>query len=304
MVYFRGKSSDHTENYSIISRHTKQVALRATLLPNKGRFASRYGITTNRHAYPLWLIPQTVGMALTTHGFGSCFSRASPTVHRKDMTDNFPTNLPADIAAALNLPVSGLDRLRDALQHLQRSSPESLMHALQACVQELCAQHSVLQRAGEHFAQAYEAIMGELDSVDLYADPDLWGDLYPVLLWRLKFVLHVLKTNLNLDSYPTVFQKYCATGGKGQLSKDEALTTYARLMGTTKEDLGKDDETVQAVKQLHALRSSVQEVLTGLAEVELEEKKADAPAVLSRFLELFAFEGLMGFQHYNRDGAQ
>lgn len=64
------------------------------------------------------------------------------------------------------------------------------------------------------------------------------------------------------------------------------------------------DETVQAVQLLHDLRSSVQEVLSGLTAVELEEKKADAPAVLSRFLELFAFEGLMGFQHYNRDGAQ
>ena len=220
------------------------------------------------------------------------------------MTDNFPANLPADIAAALNLPVSGLDRLRDALQHLQRASPESLMHALQACVQELCAQYSSLQSAGEHFTQAYQAIMGELDGVDLYDDPDLWGDLYPVLLWRLKFVLHILKTSMTLEAYPAVFQEYCTTGGKGQMSKDEALQTYACLMGITCEELSQDDETVQAVQQLHALRSSVQEVLTGLAEVELAENKKDAPAVLSRFLELFAFEALMGFQHYSKDLTQ
>lgn len=278
-------------------------------LPHKERSAPRHGITKSQHvcqpACPLWLLPRTVGMDLTTHGGGVSVQGARPTLRRKEMTDNFPANLPADIAAALNLPVSGLDRLRDALQHLQRSSPESLMHALQACVQELCAQHSAaLQSAGEHFAQAYQAIMGELDGVDLYADPDLWGDLYPVLLWRLKFVLHALKTNLALDSYPAVFQEYCAAGGKGQMSKDEALTTYARLMGTTCAELGKDDETVQAVQQLHDLRSSVQEVLAGLATVELAEEKADAPAVLSRFLELFAFEGLLGFQHYNKDAAQ
>lgn len=223
--------------------------------------------------------------------------------------------LPPEIASLLNKHGYALKQAEQLLNRLPQAAPESLLHALKDLLEELYGKGQDKSKAlsttpeeasNEHpeqespaylaFISAYNAIMGELDQHSLFEDPDLWAELYPIILRRLKFALSCLAGHPKLDEYPEVFQEYCRAGGRGSLSYEQACAAFAQMMHTPQEQLPDDDETMIALKQLQNLRESASALFAQCP--QNHEQYDRAKDCFNRLMEVLAFESLLAFPRY------
>lgn len=212
--------------------------------------------------------------------------------------------LPPELAALLKKRGYALNQAEQILGRLPSAAPESLLHALRDLLDELYLVDDVPQNKEtpeyQDFLAAYNDILGELEQHSLFDDPDLWAELYPVLLRRLKFAFTCLQghsvMSLDSDSYPEVFRAYCQNGAKGAIGYDEALSVFADMMHTTVDALPEDDETVVALKQLKHLRDSAQELFAHCPTTHEQYQKAKD--CFNRMMEVLAFEALLAFPRY------
>lgn len=176
-------------------------------------------------------------------------------------------------------------------------TPENLLHALRNLLQELAtAAFPVETERNETMAafnEAYLRIMGELDQMDMWDDPELWAETCPVILRRIQFALQCLALPQNLGSFPEVFQEYCKAAGSGKLSYEQAIAVFAQLMKTDVTALPEDDETVIALQQLRDFRDSAQAIFAKIH--DSTDHYAKSQASFKRLMEILAFESLLAF---------
>lgn len=192
---------------------------------------------------------------------------------------------------------SAWQQAEQIVRKIPRVTPENLLHALRDLLVELSTtvftveaeRHEVMAA----FNEAYGQIMGELDQIDMWDDPELWADSCPVLLRRIQFALQCLALPQGIGTYPEVFQAYCKAGGVGKLSYEQALELFAQLMKTTVADLPADDETVRTLQQLRDLRNTAQVVFDKIPNTT--EHYDQAQDSFQRLMEVLAFESLLAF---------
>lgn len=176
-------------------------------------------------------------------------------------------------------------------------TPENLLHALRDLLNELTtAAFKVEAERSEimaTFNNAYLRIMGELDQMDMWSDPELWIETCPVILRRIQFALQCLSLPQGLGTYSEVFQEYCKVGGVGKLSYEQALTAFAKLMKTDVAELPEDDETVIALQQLRDLRDGAQAIFVKIPDTI--DYYAKSQASFKRLMEILSFECLLAF---------
>lgn len=230
-------------------------------------------------------------------------SLAGATANRLEEEEKMSEQLPPEIQALINQHHSAVKQAEQTLQKLPHVAPETLLHTLRDLLLELeNAKNSTPASAApapahQAFMAAYEDIMGELDQLNFWDDPESWAESYPVLLRRLKFALQSLARPQSLEKYSTMFQDYCRAGGKGQLSYEQALEGFAALMQTDVAQLPDDDDTVIALRQLDALRRTAEELFATLPTTS--EQYASAKVSFERLMDVLAFEGILAFPHYD-----
>ena len=214
-------------------------------------------------------------------------SLAGATANRLE-EEKMSEQLPPEIQALINQHHSAVKQAEQTLKKLPHVAPETLLHTLRDLLLEL---------EKTAFMAAYEDVMGELDQLNFWDDPESWAESYPVLLRRLKFALQSLARPQSLEKYSAMFQDYCRAGGKGQLTYEQALEGFAALMQTSVAQLPDDDDTVIALRQLEALRRTASELFASLPTTA--EQYASAKASFERFMDVLAFEGILAFPHYD-----
>ena len=223
-------------------------------------------------------------------------SLAGATANRLE-EEKMSEQLPPEIQALINQHHSAVKQAEQTLKKLPHVAPETLLHTLRDLLLELektknsTPASAAPAPAHQAFMAAYEDVMGELDQLNFWDDPESWAESYPVLLRRLKFAPQ------SLEKYSAMFQDYCRAGGKGQLTYEQALEGFAALMQTSVAQLPDDDDTVIALRQLEALRRTASELFASLPTTA--EQYASAKASFERFMDVLAFEGILAFPHYD-----
>ena len=229
-------------------------------------------------------------------------SLAGATANRLE-EEKMSEQLPPEIQALINQHHSAVKQAEQTLKKLPHVAPETLLHTLRDLLLELektknsTPASAAPAPAHQAFMAAYEDVMGELDQLNFWDDPESWAESYPVLLRRLKFALQSLARPQSLEKYSAMFQDYCRAGGKGHLTYEQALEGFAALMQTDVAQLPDDDDTVIALRQLEALRRTASELFATLPTTS--EQYASAKASFERLMEVLAFEGILAFPHYD-----